>query len=57
MGWGGIARWGILEVRGDGWFLSQYFVCLVFHGEIGQNEYILMIVNFTNIVSIVACID
>ena len=32
-------------------------ICLVFHGENGQNEYIQIIFSFTNIVSIVAYID
>ena len=45
--------------RGD-WFLEQNTlkcICLVFHGENGQNEYILIIFSFTTVVSIVACID
>ena len=32
-------------------------ICLVFHGESGQNEYILIIFSFTNIVWIVPSID
>ena len=56
------ARWDILGNHGGGalvfvTILILKCICLVFHGENGQNEYILIVFSFTNIVSIVACID
>ena len=57
------ARWGILEGQGGGGGLVFVtiqilkFICLVFHGENAQNEYILINFSSTNIVSIVSCID
>ena len=33
------------------------WICLLFHGENGQNEYIQIIFSFTNIVSIIVGID
>ena len=48
---------GYFRGSGEGdWFLSQYSllkcICLVFHVENGQNEYILIIFSFKNIVLI-----
>ena len=48
------SRWGILGGKGGDWCFDKILIlkciCLVFHGENGQNEYILIIFSFTNIV-------
>ena len=48
------ALWGILGCRITS--LKMYLSC-VLYSENGQNEYILIIFSFTNIVRIVACMD
>ena len=53
-------RWGIYGVMEGDCFVTLLllkFICLVFHGENGQNGYILIIFSFTKIVSIIARID
>ena len=52
MGMRGGAQWGILWDHGGGGGLTGFchHTPLVFHGENGQNEYILIIFSFTNIV-------